>query len=298
MGHDPKLPPAQEGEFRSLSRRAASEFIVDKIPAPTALYIQEDSVLMFNLTNISVAQQNIIVRATMLRSDDGELTTSETIITANAGAAAVNPPVVPLCEGFLLEVSLFGATLNALRGQLYAEVFLARNPTVDTKFIQSLFAGYIIGNKMASWPGNTNYLPADGQGAVVIRGVGNPGAGNEWTFFTNPNTRARLVSLQATFTASAAVATRFPAIILQPNVGQNICTSGDQVGVTASQAVTFSWFKGAMHTTNGTAPNRCCPIPDPCWFRVNSRIQSTTANLQAGDTWTNILMEWEEWVDG
>src|SRR5215471_958286 len=128
-----------------------------------------------------------------------------------------------------------------------------------------------------------------------IINVAAPGAGNEWSLTFGAGFFWRLLCGQSTFTASAAVANRFPGIqISDGNV--NLATIDTQAAIVATTVATVTYVPTyATIETAASAPNVVVGVP-PIWFEAGFIIRSSTVGRDVGDTYTLINL-WFEALD-
>lgn len=145
-------------------------------------------------------------------------------------------------------------------------------------------------------PGNTSQtarLMADAPGFAVgwqeLVRLPSPAAGAQWSFKVDGRYFARVLAIQATFTASAVVATRFQHLILSDNNGNMVTSAPMSGGVAASTAIVASletsgpaYSAGTIGLTSGHMPGLLIP-PDWVW-------STTVDSMDAGDKWSAIAL--------
>lgn len=297
------------------------QFKFQHVDPPSLQYIQRDDVLVLQAMS-AVANETVYVFIRMLlpyasipgQPDGGD--SSPVTIESLTGpgyvqviaqqlilptAFTVGRLSIPLTEGYLLSVAV-GAANADRRGKTFARVWLNRGPIVSP--VQNagavLFADYVTISMPEGWPYGRIISPTEDPGNVVETIGGNPAAGTDFNVSHVITGRARLASLKATFTASATVANRFPSFqIIGAGSGAVHFQVQDTVAVTASQTVTYSLAPGGTNVRGGGAPIFVTmPVPSPEIDYSGSEVASVTQGIQAGDTWTAILMVTEEWMEG
>jgi hypothetical protein len=108
--------------------------------------------------------------------------------------------------------------------------------------------------------------------------------------------RWRLVSVTARLQASAAVATREPILSINDASGNTVSAHAVATGVTANQAIVFTWFGGATQYVAAVNDRVHVPIPQPCNLKAGMQVAINTVSLQAADQWTAIQFCFEEWI--
>jgi hypothetical protein len=141
-------------------------------------------------------------------------------------------------------------------------------------------------------PDGTPYSP---NGSVTPRvvTVGNPAAGADWSVAVPAGKIWALCAIAATFTASAAVATRTPAVALGDGTNfpaQYLAGATGSGGTTASGVTPYFWENGASE--NGFVSGSVNIQTAIGRFSLNSAwvIKTITQGIQAGDQWSAISL--------
>lgn len=297
MSSTPNPPGSlQPGGFDSQTRRPDSRFSVGNVPAPTDLYCTDDSFLRITAFAF-IAGVQVRIDSFILRSDDGQITTSEDVLNApNAGALVTKD--IPLIEGFLMGVTIIDSTGNNVRGNVFITAQIMRGTSTNNRTVRLLFADYVVGNQPIGYPFSRTTQSIDGRGAIVFQVGGAAGAGNETGFgLTAPGQRLSVHCASLTFVASAAVANRVPEFRLIRN-GANIVWRMPYPGnITAGQTINITLMAGGPSpVVVGTTA--ILPLPVPTILIPADSIQTVTAGLQAGDQYTITNMSGEAWVNG
>lgn len=116
-----------------------------------------------------------------------------------------------------------------------------------------------------------------------------PAAGVDWSITVPPAGPWEIISVRATFTASAVVATRVPKLVTHTTDGVELQRFGAAVSIAASGSQTLMWVAGLGSTTTATAPESQLGIPAPLALENTSWGTFTTA-LDAGDQWSQIAV--------
>lgn len=314
----PKTGP--DPSFKTSPQSALVSFGFDKVSPPSQVYIQRDDFLTITSTTQLVADQ-VFITARILQpagvvpgqpdvpqpppgSPDalvgrGRVQVMQQLQSTGTGGA-VGSASFQLMEGYLLSVSV--VSLNAtFRGQTFVRGWLNQGrSTLNPTTLQTLlFGDYVTINEPIGWPYGRTISGAEGPGFLQIYTVPNPLAGADWTFLTTDAGRTRVAGLTAKFTASAAVANRFPQFTLRSAaIGQNEYVIQEPTAITANQTVTYSLAPGATNVRGGGSPFfETLPIPSPYIARGQVNISTTTQGIQAADTWTVIIIDTELWLD-
>ena len=203
-----------------------------------------------------------------------------------------------LTEGFLLSITAsMAAGQAAARGQVFVQAFIARNIATDIEIGWCLFSDYVSTNYHPSWPGTILKSPLEGPGNIYAFPVIAPGAGNDFNQAVPALTRWRIISIFATFTAAVAVANRFPNFSLALLAG--VLYRGQAIAaITASTNAIIQGVPGFTYLPAAEAQLvQYIPIPPNTILTAGSFVSSFTPNMQGADTWTQITLNVEEWVD-
>lgn len=138
---------------------------------------------------------------------------------------------------------------------------------------------------------------AYGRGYPTVSTRPNPGAGNPARVLV-PGSRAyRLLSVQATLTTSAVVASRTPMVQLLDGDLIEWLRLSPSASVVASTTTLLVWHVGMATSYTSGSGGLYSPLPD-VFIPEGHTIQLSAVNLDAGDTLTTIKMFWEELVVG
>lgn len=129
----------------------------------------------------------------------------------------------------------------------------------------------------------------------IIKTVTNPGAGNDFGFVQPANIISRLIALTVVFATDGTGANRTPMIIIGDGTDELVhaIVSKD---VVASKIWTIDWnILGTLYE-NPTSSQQTIPIPDHIWIYPGYTIDSSTNNIQAGDTYTNVRIWFHQYL--
>lgn len=294
MGSNPIGAGAQtSAPFLNLTRPPTTHFSVGDVPAPTALYIGDDAFLRVTVKSLTVAS-TLTVRTRLLRSDDGQITTSEdTLKPGQTGAQQVF--FVNLTEGFLLSAIVTADGGTMARGSMFVSVEVCHGNSSNVHRDALLIQDYVATAYAASWPGGMVRLSTEGPGASTLSQNASGGPGVDTISSFPANQRVRFISANVTFTASAAVANRF--IVFNLLTGASVVYSvGVSVAITASQVANISLGAGigGPAVVNGV---HILPIPSNLVLIGSPSITTTTTGIQALDSFGIITVISETWID-
>lgn len=148
---------------------------------------------------------------------------------------------------------------------------------------------------------NIHTIPTGSIGEVIgiqnVVAVASPIAGSEWTYTFPGGFYYRLLSGTAQFVTSATVANRGGGVKITTSDG--VVFQGSAVAaVPASSTAIYSY--NAINFTGGflTAKGAVC-VPSPTyWLQGNWVISSTTANIDAADQYSKVVLLFEQFDFG
>lgn len=321
MGSSVILPPPGqpvEGPDPNFTRGATPNIVTfsfDKIGPPATVYIQRDDRLHVKILNgfpgagVTVSARLLMPRGPVAGQPDtntpeaiasaldvrGWINTIQNTFLPDATRTA-NEFDLALAEGYLLSVSVTkGAGATFTRGQCFATVGLQRGAAAGSRFM-NLVSEYVALDLDVCWPGGTIKSPIEGPGFTHSIQQANPGAGADWTFTAATGQRLRISSFSAVLTASAAAGNRQAELIVDD--GANIVwRTTAQANVTAGQVVTFS-ATGTNVPQGIITTDQELVIPPTLVLAPGWRIRTATTGIQAGDQWSAIWFNVEEWING
>jgi hypothetical protein len=319
QGGKPILPqpgqpgPMRPGEFTSGAQPNFVTFGWQNVGPPASVYVQRDDVVFVQVIS-SLANETItlswrILEAPVPRGGQPDQANAPSpILQALAsntvqfgqrlislGAAFTNQTIsIVLGEGYLLSFNAIGGT-SVDRGRTYIRAWLVRGLLGVTNTFMTLFEDYISGNQSMSWPGGRMLNQTEGTGWVHSLQITTPAAGADWTFTLGGQQRLRIVSLEAQLAVANSGAARPVEVIVDD--GANIyarMAANTTFPINATSQLNFS-NSGTPSTSIST--DIYAQMPGMLLLPPSHRIRSNTTNIVAGDTWSNIWMLVEEWVD-
>ena len=176
-------------------------------------------------------------------------------------------------------------------GSIYIQLGIALNGNLA----YALCSGYVNDSRSISWP-NTNLHPPqpDTFGWMELKNVTNPSAGADWTKGLDVYSVSRIRSLQFTLTTSATVANRRVHLEFEDIEGGKfeVWSSVDQA---ASTTRIYSCCPVAGASSFADDNDILIPIPPNLVMKADSLIRTKTVNLQAGDQFSSISINTEQW---
>lgn len=214
--------------------------------------------------------------------------------TTNRAASTLD---VRLGKGCLISAQLAIAGGAPAVGQCFGIISVGQGEGASYTDLETLVAGDVTAANRLAWPGSPVVSTLAGAGAVRTITGANPGAGAEIAETVPTGARWELISFNAQFNASAAVASRIPSIVLDD--GSNIFYRlGVAAAITASQVRQINWAQGMP--TAGVDANNTVFVTIPIRIVLGSayRIRTITTGIDAGDTYTVIKYLVREWIEG
>jgi hypothetical protein len=319
-GGFPNLPqpgqptPLRNDEFQSGSIANVTEFNFKGIAPPTALYMQRDDILSF-IAASNLLNEQITFTGRFLRvpepmggqpSDGGVGRAPGGVITHGIiefFQEVVAFPVAGIgrlttrnfAEGYLLSIAA-NCNTSTVRGRSFARASLVRAPFLNAAPGQLLFGDYVTIVTPAGYPNGRALHTTEGPGWKHSVQQANPGAGADWTFTLGATQRMRIESLNAVLTASAAVANRQVQLIVDDGVNV-VGFFPASVNIVASAVANVTATSGSVNTPVITT-DVSIPIPQPLILEPGWRLRTSTVGIQAGDQWSAIWLNVEEWLEG
>jgi hypothetical protein len=199
-----------------------------------------------------------------------------------------------LGEGYLLSMAV-NCGGNGLRGATFARVAILRGGNTLQFAAQVLLADYVTLFAPIGWPGARILHPSEGPGWRHSVQVANPVAGADWAMTIGAFTRRSVISFSATFTASAAVASRNITIIVD-DATNTLWQDDVSVAVTASQTASINGAQTNV-PVGVIATTLFVTLPPGMILPPTFRLRASTANIQAADQWSNIWFQVEDWLE-
>ena len=200
-----------------------------------------------------------------------------------------------LCEGWLIAVTVVPTGFISGRGQLFSLVSIARSTGSGVVPVVLLCSDYVTQSKPVGWPGGTVRDSTEGPGAIIVTSLASPPAGNEWVYQVPANTRERFISVGATLTTSAQVANRQPRLTIN-GVAADLWFVAPGFNAVASGGYVYSWLPGCAGLIS-TPPAYTLPLVDYLPATPIYTLGTATVGLQSLDTWGNIYIVTERWLD-
>jgi hypothetical protein len=318
-GGRPTLPspgqpaPMRPDEFSPGSIANITTFGFDRISPPASVYIQRDDLINIFANTQLAAVDSVTFMLRFLRVPEPQggqpeqggvgrqpgtiftrgIVQTELEVLSGLTGSGVNRQL-NLGEGYLLSMGAVSANAT-LRGQTFARAQLIRSTSVPFNTPSVLFSDYVTKNQPAGWPSGRNLHMSEGVGWLHSRQIATPAGGADWTFTTGAVQRIRIIALQAQLAVANSGAARPVEVVVDDGAnlyGRFASNTAFPINVTSQ----------LMFGTLGTPPTSITTdiyvqMPSGLILPPTHRIRSVTTNIVAGDTWSNIWMLCEEWLD-
>lgn len=289
MNPTPATPlPPDVSSFKQLV-----DFLQWAVQPPALFYVTRDDVIQITVAAPTV--NTTVQLSWRFMSPDGQVLPffDTFVVTATAGTPFVKK--YPNAEGYLLSMSVF--TPSAPRGQAFVSVAIRRgggsaDVTTGDIFLQG-YPGQVGG---IAYPQSKIGSPLDGRGRMRVVTLSNPAAGADFTTTVPAGVTWILRGVTAILTTAVTVATRAAALQVTDATPHLLLDSPGGSTEAASLADTYSWFNGGGAILVGLVNVGGLPAEFRCpagWI-----IGSKTANIQAGDQWSAVVITVEEFIGG
>lgn len=319
-GGTPSLPsqgqpkPLQPGEYGPTSTPTVSTFNFKNIPPPGGLYVTRNDSLQLSVNN-SAANVSVDVHARMLIASptsilpgqpDHPPDPTQSSVPSNTIASITqnfvpgtnrltNVFFVPLSEGWLLNLTV-GLTGFSRKGQTYVYLFLQRGDAVGGPQSGTLLSGYTTNPATLIWPGGGTIYPTDGAGWLNSVNKANPAAGSDFLFTVPANARWRVRSFSATYVVPNTGSARVVRAVVKDAAGNLIWQGVGQQ--TAGINATFNVSAAPGQNSSTADPFAIqLPLPGDLALPQGFTFGTSSGGIQAGDQYSNIWAEVEEWIE-
>ena len=308
--------PMQPGEFTGAPTPNIVTFGLKGIAPPSPLYVQRDDLLVLaavtSLTGEIVTFSGRFLQAPLPRggqpgtpapdSASDQPQSTNVIVPINFQLRPLNTRALlvqsfALGEGYLLSLVANGGVAGATRGQTYVRANLLHGTlqTSPLQVAQLLLGDYTTTTIAVGWPSGRILEPTESSGFMHTVQQANPGAATDFVFTVPTNTRMRISSMGAIFTASATIANRSVELIVDD--GANIYWAHSvPTLITANQVINVV-ATGTSAPVGVITTIQPLVIPPGLILPAGHRIRSLTGTLSAGDQWSAIWFDVEEYLD-
>ncbi len=267
-------------------------FNTREVPAPAALYITRDDILVLRVRN-SVAGINVTCRGRYLGRDGQVHRFSEFVVPTSDRAS--NNLQIELDYGFLLSVTVaVGETEVVRRGQTFVQVFL-QHGSVEAVYQQLLVSDYVTQQAPVGWPGGILRSSIEGPGMLRSITLTDPAAGVEISQVVIADARWRFISLHASLVTAAVAGARVPVLVFDDGANTYFQM---EAGVNQGGGSTVFWTWSIHgHKETSAVFSRPAIGVAPMVLLQGHRIRTTTQALDPGDNWGAPQLYVEEWIE-
>lgn len=215
----------------------------------------------------------------------------------DAARAKTSLLVGALNDVYVLDVNINVLVGSILRATTYTVLYFSRSALGSTTspIVGVLCAGYLANDKPLTL--GEKEFGVSGKGHVRLISVPAPGAGLNFTYTVETNTRIRLIGVRFLLTTAVTVANRLIRIIIAESGGNRFAVHEFALAQIASLANNYLF--GINLPVRYTALNGGdFEIPVlAVELLQGSTIATSITNIQAGDVISNITIDVEEWYD-
>jgi hypothetical protein len=197
--------------------------------------------------------------------------------------------------GMLTHLEVFASAGAPIGCQCYVRVELAQGQGGGAlTSVATVCEGYVTANVALSYPGQSN-RSTDGRGTfrTVVGTV--PAAGADFLDTVPINTRWALQAVAFTLVTAVTVGNRIPILTIDDGT-HVLWESSHNANVAASITANFRAGAGVQLFTI-QANDFVIPLPTTLLLAPGSRIRSATGGIVAGDQYSAIVYNVEEWID-
>lgn len=300
MGSSVILPaPGQPKEgpdpdFVSASQALLTTWTLKGVEPPSPIYVTRDDTLVMEVWN-SLANLQVTCSYRFLDALTGQVIVGPLIAFPGATRALQNFSTT-LGEGFLLAVQVGHPNVGPRRGQTFVVVALERGFPNSSFGSTTLIADYLTENVPLGWPGARQESSIEGPGFIRNIVVANPAAGADIVNTVPANARWRPIAFQYALTTSATVATRTSQVVLADNLGNAFFQNTQGATQAASLTVVYNWST-LTNITPVVLGQTLNTFPPGVFLEAGWQINTVTNAIQAGDQYSGIRLQVEEWIE-
>lgn len=318
----PKTGP--DPSFKTAAVPNIVSFSFDQIDPPSSLYIQRDDVLL--ISGVSTAtgetvtvQGKILLPYAVTTGQPDDPTRLEAAGGPIIGPGVIIPfqntfalgtglnsakIVIAQTEGYLTGLSV-SAGQATQRGQTFVRAWLNRGAQniINPNAFQLLFADYCTTVGPCGWPMGRVINPVEGPGIIQQYAPSNPAAGADFSVTSAPIGRVRFQTLLAKLVTSATAGNRVVSFTFAMSSPAGVAYKIQDTGNVVASSTTFYSLSPSVSVQRGagaigTEQDIVLPAPNSWVGRTSITVASVTQGLLAGDQWSNIILEDEEWMEG
>lgn len=278
--------------FRPARPQASGSTLGAVQPAPFQFYVSgEDS---FRLRTWSSVVCTIALEGRWLREDGSIEVFRYTFLTD--GTAVAQEFAMPVQGMYLLNCVLDVLAPYTAPGQCFAQLLLGRGAGNAFIKLGTVLQGYIGTAKFLAFPGSPLEDSVSGPGFRSLQGITPVAAGTEWSVRPPTHRLWRVAYVFATLTCAIGGADRAVCTFLRPGLGPAQAFLPPVYNQPAGSGSNYTWAPGLTGTSSNAALACSIPLPDPIYLEDFMDMKTFTFNIAAGDTWTAMVIHFEEWL--
>lgn len=256
------------------------------------IYAGDDHFLRLNVWN-AVAGVTVTLAGAVGNDDGCVHPFVYTLIPTSDGL--INTKSFPLEKGIVLWAEAFVSAGTPIAAQTYCRCEIVQGSATAQQPLATLIAGYLTPNSARAYPNDVVQRSVDGRGTwrSVAGTVPAPGADFSDTVPANRRWLLVGVAFQLVTDATAPVRT----MILTIDDGANVLWETSQNGTIAATLTTKFRAGAGVPNFGPTANMFQIPLPETLLLPAGSRIRSVTTAKGAGDQFSAIFYNVEEWFD-
>lgn len=201
---------------------------------------------------------------------------------------------LPLVEGWIESISAGDSNFIVSRGRVFVQLAIQTDNDKINLPHTILAADYFASSVGLQWPGTPIRQYRDGAGYLTSTNIGNPAAGNNFSYTISTPTVNRISAIGFQLVTDVTVATRTAGLEI---VIGGISAIFPLPGSTQASNVTNGYSYSAIGNDRFSAGVISACLPSDLYLKKDDILRSKIINIQAGDQLSNIVVAFEEWVE-
>jgi hypothetical protein len=280
--------------FEILTAEPLVKFLTRAVQPPSTVYITNRDALQVSAAS-SQAGEALVVSWRVLKAD-GHVAFSQFTMPISSDRA-LNLHKENLPEGFLLSLSCKAAVATT-RGQTFARIFLTTSGLGGGQPAAMLMSDYVTTAMAPGFPNGRILAPSEGPGNLRVVPVANPAFGQDWNLTVPTNARWRFVYARATLNTDASAAQRFVQFDISSTANLFYIVNGDDPAGGPGPNSGGNFSAAAINRPHiASSGQSMFQVPPDLYMLAGGIMQTATINIGPGDTWVNIGVLIEEWLD-
>jgi hypothetical protein len=201
----------------------------------------------------------------------------------------------PLVEGFLLSATAMVDEVFGTGAATWVQLDVVRTNDIALTSSWTILAGYVDSQLPISYPQHKQRRPQDGAGMVFTNIAGPVVAGGETGFTIFASARAEIISVNAEFDCSIAVANRFPDLVISDAAANPLAIIPFTTALVATNTAKITWGQGLPYANS--ALEFSVPLPNHLTLKYGYAVSTSTRGLTATDVWKQFNVLMKIWFD-